>query len=165
MARGVSYVLHRASPWVKVMNNDPKQTIALHHPATHRNRVGLSTLLFGLCAAPLAWSIQLLLSTALAGHACFPERQPIFEPASPLVFWMLLAIGIGCFILAILGGLVAWKCWRLTREEASGGARHLLDSGRGRTRFLSMFGILTSAIFLMAIAFSTAAVFTEPLCR
>jgi len=67
--------------------------------------------------------------------------------------------------LAILGGLVSFRNWRLTFDEAPGSAHHLLDNGEGRTRFLAMFGILTSVLFALGLVFATAAVFLVPLCR
>jgi hypothetical protein len=67
--------------------------------------------------------------------------------------------------VAILGGLVSFRNWRLTFYEAPGSVHHLLDRGEGRTRFLAMFGILTSFLFALGLLFATAAVFLVPLCR
>jgi hypothetical protein len=78
---------------------------------------------------------------------------------------ILLAIGLVGIVLAIAGGLVSWRNWRVTFEEAAGSAHHLLNSGEGRTRFLAMFGILTSFLFALGVLFATAAVFLVPLCR
>jgi hypothetical protein len=147
------------------MTTEQMPQLSLNHPAQHRDRVGLTALFFGLCAAPFAWNAQLLVSSALDAHACYPQREPLLVPIWSGLFWILMIVGIVCFVLAIIGGLVSWRNWRLTRGEASGSAHHLLDTGRGRTRFLSMFGILTSCIFVLGVAFATAAVFVEPLCR
>jgi hypothetical protein len=70
---------------------------------------------------------------------------------------ILLAISVAGIVLAIVGGLVAWRSWRRTREERPGSAHHLLDRGDGRTRFMAMCGILTSVLFLVALVFGTAA--------
>jgi hypothetical protein len=134
--------------------------INVSHPAPHRGRVGLAALLFGIAAAPAAWNAQLLFSVALSGHACYPRNKLLAAPLWSGLWSILLAISV----LAIVGGLVAWRSWRRTRKERPGSAHHLLESGDGRTRFMAMCGILTSVLFLVALVFGTAALFLVPLC-
>lgn len=143
---------------------DPSQ-ISLKHPAPHRYRVGLTALFFGLAAAPVAWNAQLLFSVALSAHACYPRDVPLLLPIWSKLWGILLVIGGIGIVLAIAGGLVSWRNWRRTFEEAAGSAHHLLDVGEGRTRFLAMFGMLTSFLFTLALLFATAGVFVVPLCR
>jgi hypothetical protein len=139
--------------------------ISIKHSAPHRYRVGLTALFFGLVAAPVAWNAQLLFSVALSAHACYPRDVPLTLPIWSSLWRILLAIGLVGIVLAIAGGLVSWRNWRVTFEEAAGSAHHLLNSGEGRTRFLAMFGILTSFLFALGVLFATAAVFLVPLCR
>jgi hypothetical protein len=139
--------------------------VSIKHPAPHRHRVGLAALFFGLGAAPFAWNAQLLFSVALSAHACYPRDVPMALPIWSGLWWILLAIGLAGIVLAIAGGLVSWRSWRLTFDETSGSVHHLLDVGEGRTRFLAMFGILTSFLFALGLLFATAAVFVVPLCR
>jgi len=80
------------------------------------------------------------------------------------LWWILLAISIVGIVFAIAGGVVAWQSWRRTFNEHPGSAHHLLDRGEGRTRFMAMCGMLTSAVFLLALIFGTAAFFLVPLC-
>jgi hypothetical protein len=138
--------------------------INIGHPAPHRNRVGLAALLFGIAAAPAAWNAQLLLSVALSGHACYPRNRLLSAPLWGNLWWILLGISIIGIVFAIAGGAVAWRSWRRTFNESLGTAHHLLDRGEGRTRFMAMCGILTSAVFLLALIFGTAAFFLVPLC-
>lgn len=139
--------------------------VSIDHPAPQRNRVGLAALFFGLGAAPFAWNMQLLIGTALSGHACYPRDVPLALPIWSGLWWLLLAIDVAGVVLAIAGGLVSWRSWRLTHDEASGSAHHLLDAGEGRTRFIAMFGILTSCLFTVGLVFASAALFVVPLCR
>ena len=147
------------------MATEDLRQISIRHPAPHRNRVGLTALIFGLAAAPAAWNAQLLFSVGLSAHACYPRDVPLTLPIWIGLWEILLAIGVMGLALAISGGVVSWRNWRLTFEEAAGSAHHLLDFGEGRTRFLAMFGILTSFLFALGLLFSTAAVFVVPLCR
>ncbi|MEO8126069.1 MAG: hypothetical protein ABJF23_12225 [Bryobacteraceae bacterium] len=134
------------------------------HPSPHRARIGVIPLWFGLGAAPLAWALQLLSSTALAGRDCFPHQNPLAEPFFPGLWPVLLAISCTGITLAVAGGGVAWRNWRKTRDELPGSAHHLLDGGEGRTRFMGLSGMIASALFLIALIFGTAALFMVPLC-
>ena len=59
---------------------------------------------------------------------------------------------------------MALRSWRKTFDERADSAHHLLDRGEGRTRFMAMAGMLTSALFLIALVFGTAALCLVPLC-
>jgi hypothetical protein len=139
--------------------------VSIKHPAPHRRRIGLAALFFGLAAAPAAWNAQLLISFALSAHACYPRDVPLTLPVWSGLWGLLIAIDIAGILLAIAGGLVSVRCWRLTFDEAPGSVHHLLDVGQGRTRFLAMCGILASVLFALGLLFATAADFVVPLCR
>lgn len=147
------------------MVSEAPPRVTLKHPAPHRHRVSLAALFFGLAAAPIAWNAQLLISVALSAHACYPRDVPLTLPIWSGLWWILLLIGLAGMALAIAGGLVSWRSWRLALAEAPGDAHDLLDFGEGRTRFLAMFGILASFLFALGLLFATAAVFLVPLCR
>jgi hypothetical protein len=138
--------------------------IKISHPAPHRGRIGLATLLFGISAAPAAWNVQLLFSVALSGRNCYPHANPLAAPLWNGLRPVLFAISLAAIVLAIIGGLVALRSWRKTFDESAGSAHHLLDRGEGRTRFMAMAGMLVSALFLIALAFGTAALCLVPLC-
>lgn len=146
------------------MVDDAVPSIEMNHPAPQRHRAGLAALLFGICAAPVAWNVQLLLSTALSGHDCYPREHllaaPLWNGLSPV----LLAISVAGIAMAIAGGVVSWRSWRRTYDESPGSVHHLVDRGEGRTRFMAMCGILTSALFLVALVFGTIAFYLVPLC-
>jgi len=136
----------------------------ISHPAPHRDRVSLTALFFGIGAAPAAWNAQLLLSVALSGHACYPRDALLSVPLWSGLWSILLAISLVGIMVAVAGVLVAWRSWRHTFDEREGSAHQLLDLGEGRTRFMAMCGILSSALFLVALVFATAALYLVPLC-
>lgn len=138
--------------------------MGIGHPAPHRRRVGLTALLFGIAAAPAAWNAQLLFSVALSGHACFPHANPLPVPMWPGLLPTLVAISVAAIVMAIIGGLVALRSWRKTFDERADSGHHLLDRGEGRTRFMAMAGMLTSALFLIALVFGVIALYLVPLC-
>lgn len=139
--------------------------IAIPHPSPHRNRVGLIALFFGLSAAAFAWDAQLVISSALVGHACYPRDMPLSAPLWTGVWGWLLAISCASIALTIAGGLMSWRNLRRTKHEAEGSVHHLLAIGEGRTRFMAMFGILASFLFGVGIIFATAAMMVVPLCH
>jgi hypothetical protein len=140
----------------------PSPSIAkAHHPAPHRGRVSLVTLLFGVFAAPVAWNLQLLFEAAISGHVCYPKDTPLSGVGAGAHGWAL-GIDVLCLILALVALGVSLRSWREVRAEKRGSGHHLLDAGEGRTRFLAMLGILNSCLFLLAILFASAGGFVFP---
>jgi len=133
----------------------------LGHPAPHRHRVGLLALGFGIVGAPLAWNIELLVGVALSGHECYPRYLPLSVPLWNGTWSALLVISIIAIALGIVAGLVSWRSWSRTRDESPKEAH----SGDGRTRFMAMCGLLSSGLFLVALAFTIAVVLLVPLCK
>lgn len=135
------------------------------HPAPHRRNASLFSLGFGLAAAPLAWVAQSIIGYALSSYGCFPDptsrAAPLFVEMRPI----LIALNVTALIIAVLGGAIAYRNWRATREEQGGGSEHLVEIGEGRTRFLAMCGILSSLGFLIATVFTSSAIVLAPLCR
>ncbi len=146
------------------MAEDNVPQLRMTHPAPHRDRVGLSALWFGIAAAPLAWTVQQLFSSTLAGYACYPHADPRTSPVWNGLSPVLLAITAAAFVIALSGGGVAWTSWRQTRWERPGSGHHLMETGDGRTRFMAMCGMLTSTVFVIALAFGTTVLYVVPLC-
>ena len=137
------------------------------HPSPHRDRVRILSLLFGLAAGPTAWISQLVLGYGLSSYACYPKDAPHLQ--SPPPGWggehiVLLGINLACLALAGVGLLVSLRNWRRTRNEARGGAHHMLEVGEGRTRFLSLCGMLGCVLFAAAILFNTVPIMGVPAC-
>jgi hypothetical protein len=136
------------------------------HPAPHRDRARLGLLAFGLVAAPLAWGAQLVINYALTSHACFPGGSPLQGVASRwgAVWPVLLVVELVTLAIALAGAAAAHRSWQATREESHGTAEDMMEAGRGRTRFLSLWGLMTSFGFSVAIGFSLIGLFAVPLC-
>lgn len=136
------------------------------HPSPQRGRVGLVATFFGLWAAPAAWVGQLIVNYGLASYACYPRYVPHAHAVAGWggIWWGLLAINVVAILAAAAGGVVAYRDWQATRHEHAGRGGHVLETGEGRTRFLAILGIMTSAGFLAAVIFDTIVLFVVPLC-
>ena len=135
-------------------------------PAPHDQRVGPAALLLALIGGPAAWIVQHLVQYGLTSYACYPGRTPRDEvlPGFGWVWSTSLAFNIAALLLALAAAAAAYRNWCLTREEHRGGAGELVEAGEGRTRFLSLWGILAGLGFALAIAFNMIALFVVPLC-
>jgi hypothetical protein len=136
------------------------------HPAPHRVKVSLAMLTFGLVAAPAAWALHLVVNYSLASHACFPGYRPLASVPNGWgsVWLVLLTIELAALAIAIAGSVTAYSSWQATREEAFGNTSHVVEAGRGRTRFLALWALFTSLGFSLAILFSLTGLFVVPLC-
>jgi hypothetical protein len=123
----------------------------------------MNALWFGLAAAPLGWTLQMWMSASLAGYACYPHADPVGKPLWTWLPAVLPAISAAAFAIALSGGAVAWNTWQHTRSERPGSAHQLMETGDGRTRFIAMFGLLTSTVFVIAVAFGATALWLVPL--
>ena len=136
------------------MNATASPSLPSEHPSPHRSRVSGAAIAIGLCAAPLAWSLQLLLNVSSASHACFPKDVPLLTPEWPSLHLVVLVIDLVALAVCLVAGLVAWRSWLKTNHEKPGSGHHVLESGDGRTRFMAMAGMMTSGLFFVAIAFA-----------
>jgi hypothetical protein len=133
------------------------------HPAPQRSRVSLVMLAIGLVGAPLAWSVQIVVGFAIAAYACYPQRMSLAAPVLAGLKGQLAALSIAAIVLAAICTFVAWRSWSRTRGEQAGDHHALLEHGEGRTRFMAMCGLLTSAGFLIVLLFtSVVLVFVQP---
>jgi len=134
------------------------------HPAPHRDRVRSITLIFSAGAAPIFWLGQLMLAYAISAQVCFNGDHPTTVASSAPLHAVLLGFDVIAIAAAVAGGLVSYACWLRVRHEMAGGHRHMIEAGEGRTRFMAMWGMLSSGCFLFAIAFEAIASFMVPLC-
>jgi hypothetical protein len=133
------------------------------HPAPAEHRVALAALWFGLFGAPTIWSIQLMLNYALVAHACYPASEPLSAPVFGGVRGTVIAASVVALAIALGAAATAWRSWRATRQEHRGGEAALLEVGEGRTRFMALAGMMTSATFLLVIlAHAATLLFVAP---
>jgi hypothetical protein len=136
------------------------------HPSPYRDRVSLALLLFGVFAGPVAWSGQFAANYILAVDPCFLTRvvntEPVLRGRSD---WLaILIVNLVAALLAIAGGIISLRIWRISRHEQPGTASEAVETGEGRTRFLAIWGIMTGFGFLAAILFDTVGVILVPRC-
>jgi hypothetical protein len=139
-------------------------TAATTHPAPHRDKVSFWSLMFGCCAAPIFWLGQLTLGYWVSAQVCYGSDHPTLTDAPAALFTTLIVFDAVAIAVAIFGGIVSYRSWRLTEEEKGGGAHRALHIGEGRARFMALWGIMSSLWFLGAIVFSTIGSTMVPLC-
>jgi Na+/proline symporter len=134
------------------------------HPSPHRHRVLAGAVWFGLLGAPLGWSLQELVNVSLAGYACYPHDTPLATPLWTNLNDVSLGVEAAAAVLCVGALIAAVLTWRRTRHEKAGDTHQLLGSGDGRTRFMAMAGMITSALFLVATGLAALNLFGVPPC-
>jgi hypothetical protein len=109
-------------------------------------------LLFGCSAAPLFWLGQVMLGYGVTAYACYPGDHPLGPSAGngligPLLLFDLIAL-TGC-------GAGAWVSWRIWAQHRA---------GKGRNRFLALWGVMSSLWFFAAILFNAIVSVTVTPC-
>jgi hypothetical protein len=121
-------------------------------------------LLFATAGVPLFWFAQFLIGSAVAGTVCFSDLIPIIEnEPNGWLRWLMVVLDAAALLASILGFVVSLNAWR-GAKAAGIDARPPLDVVVSRTRFLAVWGMLTSAMFLGAIVFAAIADLVVPLC-
>jgi hypothetical protein len=133
------------------------------HPSPQRHRAPSLLLLAGFATGPVVLGLVLTITYAFSSHRCFPDGTRL---NTPLAGWdwvstivpLLYAVGI---VLSALSAVVAWRLWRRTRDEGLG---ETLELGEGRTRFLGVWGLITSVLFAAILAFDLLNTVLVPPC-
>ena len=100
-------------------------------------------LLFGACAAPLAWLGQMMLGYGVTATVCYPGDHPVGLSSNGLLFAVLIAFDVIALALCAAGAWVSWSYWRRVLQ--------------GRNRFLALWGLMSSLWFFAAILFNAIA--------
>jgi hypothetical protein len=107
-------------------------------------------LIAGIAAAPAAWMLQMLLSNPLVSGLCAARR-----PGLPLA---LNLISLACLLAACAGAWAAWSMWRAERGHSdTADHREAVDRGTTPLAFVALLGMMVSAMFIVAIGFSSLA--------
>jgi hypothetical protein len=135
------------------------------HPAPARERIGLWVLFFGLGGAPLAWAVQLVAISSIASVACIAGDGPkATPPGAPWADAVLIAVNLAALVAAAVALAMSWRNLDRTGHELAHSPSRLMEAGEGRSRFLSVWGIWTGILFMLAIAFNTLSVLWAGLC-
>jgi hypothetical protein len=106
-------------------------------PATYDNARGLW---FALLAPPSAWALQELLGWFFGERTCGALTPPS-------VRWIVLAISVVAFLVAVWGMSRGWSRWRGRTS-----APDVMDTeARDRIEFMALGGFLVSSVFAIAI--------------
>jgi TRAP-type C4-dicarboxylate transport system permease small subunit len=97
---------------------------------------GILWLWVGLLTAPLAFLLHLQVNYMLVTQLCQSERKIILH----LVTLAFLLIAVG-------GGFIAWRNWAASGRKWPGEA----ESVNERSRFMSVVGLLISALIVIAL--------------
>jgi len=130
-------------------------------PAPETRSVHFLWLLFGAAAAPLFWLGQLMLSYGITAQACYPGDHPQSPASTGSLFALLLGFDIAALLACAAGAAVSWRSWRQPRRAGTPFAVSLRQS---RSRFLALWGLMSSLWFFFAILFNTIASITVPPC-
>lgn len=107
-------------------------------------------------AAPLAvWALHFVLVYAMQGLACAQGWQRTPWAGREAVFWWLLLATLAAAVAIVWLGL---RAWRVRRVECA------QDDGAHRRRFAAHLTLATSAIALLAVAFTATPIFLLPPC-
>jgi EAL domain-containing protein (putative c-di-GMP-specific phosphodiesterase class I) len=134
------------------------------HPAPERDRVSARRLWFGLLAAPAAWALAEMLLYFLSSRNCAMKSSTLAEQLTRGEAPGVVMAAILSFALAAAGVIVSLGNWRRSRHEKAASEHHLAESGEGRTRFIALCGLLTSAGFVAGFVFLAAGFLVAPLC-
>jgi hypothetical protein len=112
-----------------------------------------------LTGAPLAWTVQTLVSYAAAAHNCYPKQVPLHGPIWGGGLHLLeLAVNWMCFAAACVCTYVAWRQLRAMRRPAEADQRTAQ-----RQRFFAASGLMVSCIFLAATLITgSTAIYMRP---
>ena len=139
----------------------------IEHPAPASGQVAPVWLFAGLAGAPAAWVMQMLVDYGLASNACTLTQGRHGQQASAGFAgetWVLMAVNLAFFAVAVGAGLLSRSHWNTTRGETAGGVHAQLSIGEGRTRFVALAGMMTAFTFALAILFDTVEPLIVPLC-
>ena len=132
------------------MTNDPR-VFAASNPADARAAIappaaaGNRALWYGVCAPPIAWTIDSLTAITLHHDYCAALLGREFRPWSGIGM-ALTVVGLLMLALALGGGFTAWRAHGSVGTDTGFG-----DTDIDRRRFMARAGMLAAALFSYAI--------------
>jgi hypothetical protein len=141
---------------------DTTNVITIARQGPPPRQVGKTPLLLALLAAPVAWSLHLLLNYGFTSHYCFPGLT-LHGPAGLGWLWpVTIAIDLIAIAICVLAALLSYRNWREAPRVLPVDAE--VETGEGRSRFLALWGMMTSALLAAAIIFDFVGLWVLPLC-
>jgi hypothetical protein len=97
---------------------------------------GVALLWIGLLAAPVAWALDLLSSYAAVKWTCSSQHTSALH-----------LITLGALLITAGGAAASWTAFQRTPEPSSEDGPRPVDRGK----FMAMLGLLSSAMFALAM--------------
>lgn len=147
------------------MAEQGREVLEIGHPAPHRHRAPQWLLFGAIGAGPVLWLAQLLVGFAFSSYLCFPDF-PRMPPLS-VPGWLdilLIAANVVAVVVTAASAMVGWRLLERTAGEHDDQPGGVVDAGEGRTRFLAIWALVTSTLFLAAIVFNTFNLVLVPKC-
>ncbi|HEX5439121.1 MAG TPA: hypothetical protein VFW98_18355 [Gemmatimonadaceae bacterium] len=126
---------------------------------SHPPVIGYGALWFGILAAPLAWSLLLVVNYAMAAQSCAPEGMVLNHPLFASVRLFEGMLSLVALAIAVAGLVTA-----IRNRVVSSNAEVPHDVVWNRVHFMSLFGIVVSALFVNGIVLHGLGVVLIPLC-
>lgn len=137
-------------------------------PVPPPDRQRLVLLFCSIAAPPLAWTIQLLLLSALANYACFPADMPRQAPVVEMGWLPALEMAVDAIALVIaLASAIAPYRYLMIADAAlaTGQQKKAVATWYwDRTCFLSLAGVFSACGFAAAVIFESVASIQVPPC-
>ena len=136
---------------------------AFPHPSPQRDRASALLLALGFATGPVVLALLLTITYALTSYRCFPDGTRLETPHAGWN-WVSTAVPlmyVAGIALTAIAALIAWRLWQRTKDEGPGAT---IELGEGRTRFLGVWGLITSALFVGILGFDLISTFMVPAC-
>ena len=146
------------------MGDDRTADFDIGHPAPGRGAVSALWLWVAFLAAPVIWSLQLAAVGSIAGLACIETTGGRDATSMSWAGMTVQAINVLALLLAFAAFALSIVHLRRTRAAAPAPAGGVMGAGEGRAHFIAVWAVVTTILFIGAIAFNTLSVFWEGLC-
>jgi len=127
---------------------------------SHPPVIGYGALWFGILAAPLAWSLLSVVNYAMTAQSCGSEGTQLAHP-----LFSTVRIVAGVLTLIALSIAIAGLAAAIRNRRVVNAADVPHDAVWNRVHFMSLFGIVVSALFVNGIVLHGLGVIFIPLCR
>lgn len=111
---------------------------------------------------PAAWFVQLCLGDLLASSGCYRGSQRYLQSPDAWTWPALIALLIGCTLIALAAALVSRR--RFRRLPAETAATTPATGGGGGERYMALWGMVLGIGFCVATLLTVIAYLTVPRC-
>lgn len=128
--------------------------------ADESDPASMRALWFGLVGAPIAWSINEVVATALVSHNCYPAEFPLSAPLTGALSGLVAAVTLAAIIVAVAALVTALRSWRMMRAQTGSDRSWPVAAAPpgGRSRFMALAGTAVSTLFLGGIVLQAVSI-------